>query len=83
MIIKTETTLQNFNAWSGGRDTLNSLTWEQCNALESMIEEIYPDELTDTNLNDLLWFERDLIAEWLGFECWDELEEHNKEEKEE
>ena len=30
-------------------------------------------EIEDTELNDFFWFERDLIAEWLGYEDYDEL----------
>ena len=29
---------------------------------------------TDTDINDFLWFERDQIAEYLGYEDWDDYE---------
>jgi hypothetical protein len=38
-----------------------------------MIEEIFGGECSDTELNDFFWFERDTIAEWLGYEDYDEL----------
>ena len=77
MKIYCEISLENFEAWSGGSYTLCTLTHEQCEELESIIDEIYPDGLSETELNDLLWFEDDTIAEWLGFEDWEALERFN------
>lgn len=33
--------------------------------VESLIEGCYPDGAFDLEINDLLWFERETIAEWL------------------
>ena len=76
MKIITETSLENFVAWSGGRDTLESLIdMDLCERLEYHIEnDIFVDGCTDTELNDFLWFERDYIAELLGYRNWDNLE---------
>ena len=35
-------------------------------------DELYA-EMEDVELNDFFWFERDTIAEWLGYEDYDEL----------
>ena len=84
-----EESLQNFNAWSGAKDTMNELTPDELDTLESMLEECEPaDGWSDTAINDFLWFETDTIAEWLGFEDWEDLErkhagEDEEEEKEE
>ena len=84
MKIIMETSLENFEAWSGGRDTLNTLKEKDlCDRLESILECEYPDGMTDTELNDLLWFEDDAIAEWLGFSDWEDLENDGEEEEEE
>lgn len=83
MKIYNETSLENFEAWSGGADTLRTLTHDQCEQLENVIDEIYPDGLSATELNDILWFEDDTIAEWLGFEDWEALERFNNGEDEE
>jgi hypothetical protein len=66
-----------FKAWSGGKDTLDVLTYEQANQLENELSDIYPDGLEETALNDILWFERDWIAELLGFNSWEHLEAAN------
>ena len=82
-----ETSLENFEAWSGGRDTLEVLIDKGlCDTVENILADIYADEApTDTEINDTLWFSRDEIAEWCGFSSWEALEngEEEDEEKEE
>ena len=85
MKIIMETSLERFEAWSGGEDTLEVLREKDlCEQLENILEgDIFPDGCTDTELNDVLWFERDTIAEWLGFYNWEALENEGEEEEEE
>lgn len=76
MKITYELDLNTFEAWSGGQDTLdriinNGLT----NAFEVMLDECYPDGMTETQLNDLLRFESDWIYESLGLETESSLRE--------
>ena len=73
MKIYTEDSIRNFNFWSGASDTISDLTWEDFDILEPLIEEMFDGEVEDVNLNDFFWFERDTIAEWLGYENYDEL----------
>ena len=73
-----ETDLHGFKAWSGGKDTLNELTFEQVESIDEMLSEWHSDGIDETELNDFLWFERDYIAELLGYSDFDELMEHNK-----
>jgi len=69
MIIKTEIiSFDEFQAWSGGKDTLDELTHEQQERLFQYAEEVFPDGCTDTALNDWLWFDRDSIYEYLGID---------------
>lgn len=74
MKITKEVSLENFEAWSGGKDTLNELTNSECKQLESQLEDLYPDGMDETQLNDILWFERDWVAECLGYKNWEHLE---------
>ena len=80
-----ETSLENFEAWSGGRDTLEVLIEKGlCDTVEACLNDIYADEApTDTEINDTLWFSRDEIAEWCGFSSWEALENGEEEEEEE
>lgn len=62
-------TLRNFDAWSGAVDTKETIINEgKDKDFDYLIEELYPDGITDTQLNDLLWFEEDWIFEVLGIE---------------
>lgn len=73
MTVKSEMRLQDFEAWGGAKDTLKYLTMEEIDQLESCIVEMFPDGLTDTELNDFLWFEDELIAELLGYASFEEI----------
>ena len=77
MKITSEISLRNFEGWSGAVDTLNTLTDDQKDNLEASLEELYPDGMNRTILNDFLRFENDTVAEWLGFEDWEDLEREN------
>jgi len=83
MKITNEMSLRDFRGWSGAVSTLNTLTDEQKDALEANLEELWPDGMDETSLNDLLWFDNDAIAEWLGFEDWEDLERENSGEEQE
>jgi hypothetical protein len=64
-----ETNLVNFNAWSGAVETKERIINEgKAKDFDSLIDELYPDGLSETHLNDLLWFEEDWIFEMLGIE---------------
>ena len=69
MKITSEMSLKNFKAWSGAKDTLNKLIeLDKCDELEFILDDLYPDGLTDTQLNDILWFDNEWIYETLGIE---------------
>ena len=81
-----ETSLENFEAWSGGRDTLEVLIDKGlCDTVEACLEEdlnSYGEMPDDTAINDFLWFERDVIANYCGFSSWEALEYGEEEEEE-
>lgn len=75
--INENQTLRNFDAWSGAVDTKDRIISEgKANEFDYLIEELYPDGLTNTQLNDILWFESDWI-----FEMLDISEEEDEEEE--
>ena len=79
-------TLREFTFWSGAKETVKHLTDEQLDQMETILEDCYPDGITDTQINDIFWFETDWIAEQLGFRSWEHLtgkEEPEEEEPEE
>jgi hypothetical protein len=78
MRIYREIPLTEFEFWAGGKDTVEELTDSELEQIEQILEEIYPEGMSEFEVNDLFWFERDLIAEWLGYEDFDEIMERNK-----
>lgn len=61
-------------AWSGAADTLEDLTDEQIETIFDYLEETEGDEgMSLTSLNDFFWFERETIADWLGYSSYDQL----------
>lgn len=73
MLIKTEKNLRNFEAWGGAieiKKFIINLGLEE--EFEMLIEECYPEGLTDTQLNDILWFDFDWILQNLGVEFIEE-----------
>lgn len=80
MKVYREISLSEFEFWAGARDTVKYLTNDELDHIERILEEVYIQTLSETELNDLFWFESDVIASWLGFRDFDELiEERDKE----
>ena len=84
MTITYELDLNSFEAWSGAKDTLDRIQREgKCAELENVLEELYPDGMTETELNDLLWFDSESVYEWLGIRSEEQIENEIKEAEEE
>jgi hypothetical protein len=74
MTYTIDESLENFHAWAGGKATLDVLIEKGvCEQVEEFIEECFSHP-TDTDINDFLWFERDQIAEHLGYDDWEAFE---------
>lgn len=69
MILIQEINLQDFEAWSGAVDTLETVAeYNKTEQLETILNDLYPNGMTDTELNDLLWHDTDAVYEWLGID---------------
>ena len=75
MKVTTEQSLSNFNFWSGAKDNASELTDSQLDTIESILEDIYPDGMSESSVNDLFWFDFETVKEWLGIEEEEEEEE--------
>lgn len=74
MTYTIDESLEDFAAWSGGKATLDVLIEKGvCDQVEDFIDQCFQHP-TATDINDFLWFERDQIAEYLGYEDWDAFE---------
>ena len=59
--------LSDFDAWSGATDTKDKIIEAgKGEEFMSALEDIYPDGISDGDLNDLLWFEEDWCLDLVG-----------------
>lgn len=73
MTITREDSLRNFEFWSGAVDTVKYLTEDELDEIEEILEELYPEGMDETEINDLFFFEDDTIARWLGYDNFEEI----------
>lgn len=72
MKVTTELDLVNFNFWSGATD--NEFTHSELRDLEVVMEDIFHEGATETQINDLFWFEEETLCEWIGLDFSEYLE---------
>ena len=59
--------ISEYKPWAGAVDLWNEIVdADKVEELEFALEDLYPDGLTITDLNDLLWFEQDFVREQIG-----------------
>lgn len=63
----------NLNLWGQGYINSVHLTDDEIDQVLNRFEEVYPDGIDITDLNDIFTFEPDHIAEILGYENWEEV----------
>ena len=67
MKIVSEVSLWNFEGWSGAEETIQIIIEnDKIEEFEQLIEELFPEGIDETHLNDLLRFEDDWVFEMLG-----------------
>ena len=68
-VINENLSITDFEAWSGAISTKETIIENNKeNEFDSLIGELYPDGITDTNLNDLLWHDSYWCLEQLGID---------------
>lgn len=66
-MLKVICSFDSYKPWAGAEDTYNIIEGhDKLDDLEELLEEWYPDGITEDALNDLLWFEADDILDALG-----------------
>lgn len=67
MIYTVELNLTEFEFWSGAKQ--HSFTYDELKELEYTIEDLYFDKKpTETEINDLFWFEEEYLCECIGLD---------------
>lgn len=82
MTIVHEFYFSSFEPWGGAVETWRRIeNADKVDLLEQIIDDTYCDRdtMTDTELNDLLWFESDAVFEWLGMKTDWQIEEEKRE----
>lgn len=80
MKITYELDLENFETWSGAVETLDRIKREGlCEQLEAILDDTFPEGMSETELNDLLRFDDEMVFEWLGLETESQLKEQLEE----
>lgn len=72
MKITTDLDLANFNFWSGAKD--HSFDYSELKEIENILEDLYPDGMTETQVNDIFWFDDETLCEWIGIDYDEYLE---------
>jgi hypothetical protein len=68
MKLYSELSLSSFEFWSGAKDNAEQLTDKELDEIEVMLEDTNPDGMSETELNDLFWFDFETVVEWIGKE---------------
>lgn len=66
MQVTSELNLQTFEFWSGAKQ--HDFTHGELKELEFALEDIYPEGATETQINDLFWFEEEFLCECIGID---------------
>ena len=62
-----ELDLTRFEFWSGAKE--HKFTYKELSLIECVLEDLYHEKApTETEINDLFWFEEELICEWLNID---------------
>lgn len=84
MKIISETSLDRFEAWSGAEKTLDKIISEgKAEEFEFILEDLYPEGMDETQLNDLLRFDSEWCFEAVGIRTESEIKSELEEAEEE
>ena len=73
MTITTELNLINFSFWSGAKQ--HEFTYTELKEIEFCLEDLYHEKQpSETDINDLFWFEEEFLCECIGLDFKEYLE---------
>ena len=67
MRVYSEMSLTSFEFWGGAKDRAKMLTYEELEQVEYVLEDIF-EEIEDTTINDLFWFDFGWVCESIGLQ---------------
>ena len=72
-VYKEVSSAYDFEFWGGAKDTVKYLLDHEVNIIFDHLEMLNPEGMTETEVNDFFWFDRDSIAKWLGYDDFEEI----------
>ena len=66
MTITREQDLTQFEFWQGAKVFAENLTYTELKEISFQLEDLNPNGMTETEINDLFWFEDNFIAQMIG-----------------
>ena len=82
MKIYYEVDIDEFEFWEGGKCVADSFSEDDLEAIQNKLEELYPDGMSDTELNDLFWHDEDFVAGLAGYSSFEKVKEGIKSDEE-
>lgn len=82
MKIYYEVDIDEFEFWEGGKCVADSFSEDDLEAIQNKLEELYPDGMSDTELNDLFWHDEDFVAGLAGYYSFQKVKEGIKSDEE-
>ena len=71
MKVYYETDIRDFEFWDGGKYVADVFSEDDLEEIQDRLEELYPDGISDTELNDLFWHDEDFVAELAGYSSFE------------
>lgn len=71
MVVINECSLASFRWWGGAELNARMLSLSEMEMLDDILIELYPNGINETMLNDLMWFEFEVVCDLLGliYDC--------------
>ena len=66
MKVYDDVNLTSFQFWGGARDRALMLTYDEVEEVESVLEDIYPEGVSATTINDIFAFDFEWVCESIG-----------------
>ena len=68
MKVFSEINLSSFEFWGGAKLNADMLSVEELEQLDYILEDCYSEGVSETMVNDIMWFEFEWVCEMLGYE---------------
>lgn len=82
MKIYSEIDIRDFEFWEGAEYVADAFSQDDLEVIQGKLEELYPDGMSDMELNDLFWHDEDFVAELAGYSNFQKVKEGIKSDEE-